>query len=216
MTVNDAKLKFTAEPDKRGSTSALILHHAAGNGSVEAIHRAHLAQGWYGIGYHYYICEDGSIWRGRPEDSVGAHAYGMNGVSVGVCFEGNFEEEKMPAAQLAAGKWLIADILSRYPGLAVSGHRDHDVTACPGRNFPDELLNYKEESNMSVAEFIESLTDEQAYTILEKAQRHAATLPLPQWAKEEYGAAVNAGITDGEKPMQLIPRYQAAIMALRG
>lgn len=38
---------------------------------------------------------------------------------------------------------------------------------------------------------------------------------LPAWAREELQEAVEMGITDGERPMQFIPRYQAAIMAMR-
>lgn len=210
--VKDAGLNFTGSLDKRRSTTALVLHHAAGNGSVEAVHNAHLARGWYGIGYHYYICKDGSVWRGRPEDSVGGHTVGMNSVSIGVCFEGNFERESMPAAQLAAGKRLIADILRRYPGLTVSGHREHDATACPGKNFPAELFKV----DAYCSDFIARLTDAEAYSIMEKALRYAATLPLPDWAQAEYSAAVEAGITDGERPMELMPRWQGAVMALRG
>lgn len=212
MTVNDAKLEFAAKPDRRERTTALILHHAAGDGGAEAIHKAHLARGWYGIGYHYYICKDGSIWRGRPEDSVGAHTYGMNAVSIGICFEGNFEKEEMPALQLAAGKRLIADILARYPGIIIGRHRDYDATACPGKNFPQELLSPE---SSCCAELIAQLTDEQAYAILEKARRHAAAMPLPAWAQTEYDEAVAAGITDGETPMALMPRWQGAVMALR-
>ena len=213
--INDAGLRFAAVPAARGSTRKLILHHAAGSGSVEAIHAFHLARGWHGIGYHYYIRRDGDIWRGREESAVGAHTVGHNGSSIAICFEGNFQTETMGQAQRAAGLWLIGDILSRYPGLTVSGHRDHDSTACPGANFPAELLNYKEAEIMSISEFIDSLTDEQAYAIIEKAQRHAETLPLPAWAEEEYSAAVSAGITDGEGPMRLMPRWQGAVMAMR-
>ncbi len=214
MIINDAGLTFTLDPDKRKSTTMLILHHAAGNGSVEAIHKAHLARNWYGIGYHYYIRKDGSIWRGRPEDSVGTHTVGKNTVSVAVCFEGNFETDVMPEAQLESGRQLIADILGRYQGIKVSTHRDHDSTACPGKNFPQELIDLKVTDDC--AAFIAQLTDAQAYAMFEKAQRHAATLPLPEWAREEYSAAVAAGITDGENPMMPLPRYQAALMALRG
>jgi N-acetyl-anhydromuramyl-L-alanine amidase AmpD len=121
----------------------------------------------------------------------------------------------MPAAQIAAGHALISDIHSRYPGIPVSGHRDHDTTACPGKNFPAELLNHKEAEDMSIDEFISKLTDKEAYEILTKAQRHAATLPVPDWAKTQLVEAVEAGVTDGESPMQLVPRYQAAIMARR-
>lgn len=213
MTINDAGLNFTLNPDKRKETSLLILHHAAGDGSVEAVHKAHLARSWYGIGYHYYIRKDGSIWRGRPEGSVGSHTVGKNTVSIALCFEGNFENETMSEVQLAAGKTLIADILSRYHGIRVTSHRDHDATACPGKNFPVELLEMKLADDCTA--FIAQLTDEQAYAIFEKAQRHAAALPLPQWAQAEYAEAVAVGITDGEDPMMPVPRYQAALMALR-
>lgn len=215
MTIHDAGLQFRFPAGKRAVTSDIILHHAAGGGSVEAIHNYHRdTNGWDGIGYHYYVRKDGTVWRGRPEDTIGAHTVGHNYSSIGVCFEGNFEVDNMPAAQLAAGRELLADLLSRYPGISISGHRDNDTTACPGANFPDKLLNFKEET-MSAAEFIASLTDEQAYEIITKAQRHAATLPVPEWAKTELVEAVEAGVTDGESPMQLVPRYQAALMAAR-
>lgn len=214
MIINDAGLKFTVNPDKRKSTSLLILHHAAGDGSVEAIHKGHLARNWYGIGYHYYVRKDGSIWRGRPEDSVGTHTVGRNNISIAVCFEGNFENDIMSDAQMESGRQLIADILGRYEGIKVTTHRDHDATACPGNNFPRELIEMKVTDDCDA--FVARLTDEQAYAVLEKAQRHASALTVPDWAQEEYAAAVAAGITDGENPMQLIPRYQAALMAFRG
>jgi len=213
MTVNDAGLKFTLEPDKRSKTTMLILHHAAGSGSVESVHKAHLARNWYGIGYHYYVRKDGGIWRGRPEDSVGTHTVGKNTVSIAICFEGNFETDTMSEAQLTAGRELIADILRRYENIKISCHRDHDSTACPGKNFPEELLNMKLSDDCTA--FVERLSDAQAYSILAKAQRHAATLPLPEWAREEYAAAVDAGLTDGENPMMLANRCQAALMAFR-
>ena len=42
-----------------------------------------------------------------------------------------------------------------------------------------------------------------------------AAEPVPDWAKAELGEAKAMGITDGTRPMQLIPRYQASIMAKR-
>ena len=38
---------------------------------------------------------------------------------------------------------------------------------------------------------------------------------VPGWAKDELNEAIDAGIMDGTHPMLPIPRYQAAIMALR-
>lgn len=56
------------------------------------------------------------------------------------------------------------------------------------------------------------MTGEEIYKALND---YLKTLPAPDWAQEELQEAIEAGITDGTRPMQTIPRYQAAIMALR-
>lgn len=58
----------------------------------------------------------------------------------------------------------------------------------------------------------ETMTGKEIYNAL---QDYLKTQPLPDWAREELEEAVKLGITDGESPMLLIPRYQAAIMAKR-
>ncbi len=119
-------------------TDFIVLHHAAANGSAETIHNAHLHNGWTGIGYHFYVRKDGTIYQGRPIDKIGAHCVPQqcNKRSVGVCFEGNFENEVMPEAQKIAGKRLVSYIRKIYPGAVVKRHKDFDATACPGKNFP--------------------------------------------------------------------------------
>ena len=82
--------------------------------------------------------KDGSIYRGRPIDALGAHCTGMNNVALGVCFEGNFESETMPAAQLKAGQELISYLRGQYPNAEVKRHKSFNNTACPGKNFPFE------------------------------------------------------------------------------
>lgn len=119
-------------------TKRLVIHHAAATKcSVEDIHRWHKENGWSGMGYHFLVRKDGSIWEGRPIDKVGAHAYGYNNDSIGICFEGNFEKEKMSTAQKNAGKWLVSYVKGLYPTITtVQRHKDLGSTACPGRNFP--------------------------------------------------------------------------------
>lgn len=58
----------------------------------------------------------------------------------------------------------------------------------------------------------EAMTGKEIY---EKMNEYTATLPVPEWAEKELAEAKAAGITDGTNPMQLIPRYQAALMAHR-
>ena len=53
--------------------------------------------------------------------------------------------ETMPAAQLAALKDLIRDIMSRYGRLKLLRHKDVNETDCPGVNFPwAEVQKYAE------------------------------------------------------------------------
>ena len=58
----------------------------------------------------------------------------------------------------------------------------------------------------------EDMTGEEIYR---KLQDYLAKQKAPDWAAAELEEAVALGITDGKNPMQLIPRYQAAIMAKR-
>lgn len=58
----------------------------------------------------------------------------------------------------------------------------------------------------------ETMTGKEIY---DKLTEHTKTLEVPAWAREELEEARAAGITDDSSPMQLIPRYQAALMAYR-
>lgn len=61
----------------------------------------------------------------------------------------------------------------------------------------------------------EDMTDEKFEELMNKYLANQAKKELPTWAQKEMNEAIKLGITDGTRPMQLIPRYQAAIMALR-
>lgn len=140
MAIIDKTYEWAKPLSKRKTTDVLILHHAAAKScTADDVHRWHLSNGWAGIGYHYFVRKDGTIYRGRPEDTVGAHSYGANSHSIGVCFEGDYQvEAEMPAAQLAAGQALVADIKRRWGITKVIGHRDvaGSTTDCPGKYFP--------------------------------------------------------------------------------
>ena len=143
MIINNANLTFDAM-SKRNITTLLVLHHAAGDGPVEQIHDFHRkTRGWSGIGYHFYVRKDGSVWQGRPSDTVGAHTLDYNSISIAVCFEGNFETELMSDAQKNAGAELVAYIRQLYPTIAeIKSHGELKNTACPGVNFPfEEIVN---------------------------------------------------------------------------
>lgn len=157
MTIKENPIGFKGSLSNRKVTKRIVLHHSASglNTTIYDINRWHLSNGWSGIGYHYVIYPDGTIYRGRPEDKVGAHAYQdsaheANSDGIGICLIGNFETGKPTAAQMISLVWLIKDIRTRYPNLPVIGHKDVMSTACPGRLFPwNELRSRLEGKNMA-------------------------------------------------------------------
>lgn len=147
MNIIETNLEFK-DMSTRKSTERIILHHAdAKNCSAEDIQRWHLNNGWAGAGYHFLVRKDGKVYRLRPEDKVGAHAYGANYDSLGICFEGNFMEEDMPAEQIKAGQELVAYLKNKYNITTVQRHKDVCSTNCPGDKFPFDEITNSETSN---------------------------------------------------------------------
>lgn len=97
---------------------------------ARAIHAMHLGFGWHGIGYHRVIRRDGTIEQGRPDYWIGAHVYGHNEESLGVCLIGR---HRFTAAQMRSLRRVLDEWRSRHPHAAICGHRDFADTAktCP-------------------------------------------------------------------------------------
>ncbi|MCL1852172.1 MAG: N-acetylmuramoyl-L-alanine amidase [Peptococcaceae bacterium] len=149
VSIVDPYLSFTSLT-RRSSTTYLILHHAdAVNFSVQDCHNYHKnIMKYAGIGYNFYVRMDGTIYKGRGWEYVGAHAaetggYNYNPISIGISFEGRYDSvtTSMPEKQFAAGALLMAEALFRYNGIAnICGHRDLLSTVCPGRYFPFDRM----------------------------------------------------------------------------
>lgn len=120
-----------------------IVHHSeATTCTIQDIHSWHLAKGWCGCGYHYFVRKDGTIYKGRPDNAIGSQCMGHNTNTLGICFEGNFMEETMGDTQYNAGLALIKSL-----GLPVKGHKELFNTDCPGTNFPlEDMKNLVERS----------------------------------------------------------------------
>lgn len=125
---------WNGELDYSNKPKYIILHHAeATNASALDIHRWHKDErGWAGIGYHFYVRKDGTIYRGRPEAAMGAHALGYNDVSIGICAEGSYVRELMPEAQRKAIIELGKYIKNKYSIQTIYGHGEINSTDCPG------------------------------------------------------------------------------------
>ncbi|HBC94315.1 MAG TPA: hypothetical protein DCZ10_15810 [Pelotomaculum sp.] len=151
MNIIEEQYAWNGALSYRDSTKYIVLHHEAGWGTAQEIHREHVKNGWVGIGYNFYVRKDGSIYRGRPINAEGAHTKGYNSVSVGICAEGYYHpapagakiqpDKVMPEAQKKSLAELVAYCRKLYPNAEVVGHRDLVATACPGDYFPfDEIL----------------------------------------------------------------------------
>lgn len=153
MNIIETNLKFS-ELTERNKTNRIILHHSgvAVLQSIETIHNYHKnSLGWAGIGYHFYVRKNGEIYRGRPENAVGAHAYGSNTDSIGVCFEGDFNQEAMTETQKRSGQELVIYLKQKYGINKVQAHKDVCATSCPGSNFPfAEIVNCKDEEEQKI------------------------------------------------------------------
>lgn len=127
----------------RRSTRRIILHHAESSKcTADDIHQWHLERGWSGIGYHFFVRKDGLIYRGRPENTVGAHASGANVDSIGICAEGRYMTETMPDIQKQAIIELCSYLIDKYNISTILKHGDVTSTDCPGVNYPfDEILS---------------------------------------------------------------------------
>lgn len=100
----------------------------------------HRRKGWDGIGYHFFIRLDGTIEPGRPIKKIGAHCYGHNNNSIGICYAGgvirngetkHYTDTRTPA-QVRTLYLLIVTLLYCFPSIIkISGHRDYAKKACP-------------------------------------------------------------------------------------
>ncbi|MGB2166667.1 MAG: N-acetylmuramoyl-L-alanine amidase [Candidatus Puniceispirillales bacterium] len=110
----------------------LVVHCSDTDDSLTAsdIHTMHQGFGWDGIGYHAVIIKDGTIEQGRPHFWTGAHVYGHNTESLGVCLIGR---DDFTDKQMASLEQLLRDWKARYPQAQICGHCDFPEThkTCP-------------------------------------------------------------------------------------
>ena len=142
MEIIDEGLEFNSNMSRMGNVNGIVLHHSGVTvpQTVETIHEYHKSKGWAGIGYHYYVRKDGSIYKGRPEEYAGAHCPGVNTSSIGICAEGDFNQEEMSAEQENSIIELVAYVKEEHDIEYVKGHREILATSCPGDNYPlDEI-----------------------------------------------------------------------------
>jgi LysM repeat protein len=122
---------------------SVTMHHSATiTGNAKAFDKSHRKRGMGGLFYHFVIGNgtgsgDGEIevgWRWRKQKKANRPN------DIQICLVGNFNRQKVSAAQYESLVKLITVLRKQY-NIAVRNVRRHkDVTRkatdCPGRNFP--------------------------------------------------------------------------------
>jgi hypothetical protein len=121
----------------------LTIHHSAGpdTQTPDDIARYHVqVRGWGGVGYHFIITKDGTVYYVGDLTTARANVLNFNQYVIGICLIGTFMNGKVPTnAQLQNTHELCAQLLFRTPELVnVNGwedvvpHKALRATECPG------------------------------------------------------------------------------------
>ena len=138
------KLRYDRRP--LSQITHLAIHHTAapprvGPARIAELHvAAEPARGkeaWPGIGYHFFVHEDGAIEQTNKLETASYHLVRHYAYSVGIVFAGSFMNGKIPtSAQLRSGAHLVAWLMQelKIPLARVWGHREFpdNMTVCPG------------------------------------------------------------------------------------
>lgn len=121
----------------------LVVHCSATRATIpfteKQLEQCHLARGFKGTGYHYYVTRDGVLHTTCPLSVPGAHALGFNLHSVGICYEGGLDELGHPAdtrtsQQRDTLRRVLGELKGLFPGARILGHYQLSANvhkACP-------------------------------------------------------------------------------------
>ena len=125
------------EPLKK--VNFIAVHHSQRKiDSIKRIRDLHIRiNKWEDIGYHYLIDKKGKIHVGRSEKFIGAHVFGHNKNSIGICLIGNFDEEKLAKNQIRTLIKFLKNKIKKFkiPIKNILGHREFSgvTKTCPGK-----------------------------------------------------------------------------------
>ena len=117
---------------------------------------------------------------------AGAHCPGVNSTSLGICAEGDFEQETMNDIQKNAIVELIKNIKARYNIKWIKGHKEIISTDCPGANYPlQEIINLS--NNNESNEDNTPKTSEDKNTGIYNDGKINCVYDIQEWLKNNYG-----------------------------
>ena len=121
----------------------IIIHHSESNhkehDNIDTIRSWHTDRGFNDVGYHFFIRSDGRIERGRRVSVVGAHCFGYNQTSVGICLHGDdiFTEEQFESLRILIK--FLRKIL--HKPISIHGHCEFSSKSCPNFDYDREIIS---------------------------------------------------------------------------
>lgn len=139
MEVERNLIKFNEKLKVLTNPQYIIIHHTEEVGwNIYKVDEYHKSLGWNGIGYNYFIEEDGRVEEARGMN-IGAHTIGFNNKSIGICLSGNFDFDYPSNEQIESLYKLCNYFMNIYniEKSRVLGHREINGVnkSCPGYNF---------------------------------------------------------------------------------
>ena len=144
--------------DKVNKPKYIIVHCSDSHyGNKQLIDKWHNAKRWNGCGYHYvitncyptrdlydnyqpHIKSDGMVTPGRVHTQEGAHCYGYNSKSIGICLIG---VGTFTSRQLKSLKILVQKLQYDYGyKLKVLGHNETPSGIDQGKSCPNINMNW--------------------------------------------------------------------------
>lgn len=127
----------------------LAIHHTAGpdTQTPSEIANFHINNnGWGGIGYHFLIAKDGTVFYVGDISTARANVANLNEQVLGICLVGNFTQGNVPTNEQIDSTHKLCDFfITNYPALSnvtswdkVRGHKElpGQATVCPGDDWP--------------------------------------------------------------------------------
>ncbi len=119
----------------------LVIHHSVTkhDATPDDIALLHKARGWAGIGYHFVITKDGTAYYVGDIGTARANVKDKNELILGICLVGDFTRHLPSDEQITSAHLLCNRLIELAPNVKswedVTGHKDHQATACPGSSW---------------------------------------------------------------------------------
>lgn len=141
----------------------LAIHHTAGpdTQTPQQIANLHIqSNGWGGIGYHFLVAKDGTVYYVGDIGTARANVANLNEQVIGICLIGNFMDGNLPSAEQLDATNKLCNFLINFPDLSnlnsgdnIRGHKElpGQSTTCPGDSWDswkEKLISENKDSEV--------------------------------------------------------------------